>query len=423
MTKDDKYSEATNYSSSGIHQVSPSAALSTRSSYNSIETAGSSTIPCYSSNSSKSSNLKHTEPGKSQMTVCGDDHFDFSAHNESDLALAALDDEHLVYQCDRLSGNANCKPHLDSPLSFSPEQDLFTDDTGIIVAKTYAESHESSLNDSLSEVFFRTVEKGTGNLQKNKKLESNVQTVEEFTKPQRLECEGSVVETANFTLTSSRKTGCHDHQTSSSVNNGLGLKQRFKQRLKTNAGINTVHKKVEDNLRKEGIAQAQLEASQIRKGGTSVDIGPFYGLPAEVERLLQASRGISKLYDWQEECLQLEPLKAGRNLIYSLPTSGGKTLVAEILIMRELLCHQRDALFVLPFVSIVQEKVQSIAEFAVQLGFIVEEYAGSKGRFPPVRRREKKSLYIATIEKAHSLVNSLIETERIGALGLIVVDE
>uniref|UniRef100_F6PXA9 Helicase POLQ-like n=1 Tax=Ciona intestinalis TaxID=7719 RepID=F6PXA9_CIOIN len=153
------------------------------------------------------------------------------------------------------------------------------------------------------------------------------------------------------------------------------------------------------------------------------DIGPYYGLPSKVKTLLGTLRGIKSVYDWQHKCLTLDGVKEGRNLIYSLPTSGGKTLVAEILIFRELLCKKKDAVFVLPFVAIVQEKIQSLAQFAVELGFLVEEYAAGKGRFPPRKRRKRNVLYVCTIEKANTLVNSLVEASRLSELGLIVVDE
>ncbi|XP_062992405.1 helicase POLQ-like isoform X2 [Elgaria multicarinata webbii] len=174
---------------------------------------------------------------------------------------------------------------------------------------------------------------------------------------------------------------------------------------------------------KEAVVSEELGVAEKNSNPSFVDIGPFYGLPTKVKALLLQFRGIERLYDWQHACLTLESLQLKKNLIYSLPTSGGKTLVAEILILQELLCKQMDVLMILPYVAIVQEKVGGLSDFGMQLGFLVEEYAGSKGRIPPIKRRLKKSLYIATIEKGHSLINSLIETGQISNLGLVVVDE
>ncbi|NXS22394.1 HELQ Helicase, partial [Mystacornis crossleyi] len=201
------------------------------------------------------------------------------------------------------------------------------------------------------------------------------------------------------------------------------LKDHLKSAMAGNAKAQTLQVSKTKQL-KEAVLSEEIFVAKKTIESSSVDIGPFYGLPSKVKDLFRQLRGIETLYEWQHDCLMLESLQQRKNLIYSLPTSGGKTLVAEIIILQELLCRQKDVLMILPYIAIVQEKVWiHLSSFGIELGFLVEEYAGSKGRFPPIKRRVKKSLYIATIEKGHALVNSLIETERTDDLGLVVVDE
>ncbi|CAN0182422.1 unnamed protein product, partial [Hapterophycus canaliculatus] len=70
-------------------------------------------------------------------------------------------------------------------------------------------------------------------------------------------------------------------------------------------------------------------------------------------------RGIRSLFRWQAHCLLVDEGKplGGGNLVYSAPTSGGKTLVAELLLLRALLKHSGTmALVVVPYVALALEK-------------------------------------------------------------------
>jgi hypothetical protein len=86
---------------------------------------------------------------------------------------------------------------------------------------------------------------------------------------------------------------------------------------------------------------------------------PVYGLPRQL--VANFTRlGIKSIYPWQKHCL-LGPgiLKGEKNLVYSAPTGGGKSLVADVLMLKQVLADRdAKAMLVLPYVALVQEKVR-----------------------------------------------------------------
>lgn len=94
-----------------------------------------------------------------------------------------------------------------------------------------------------------------------------------------------------------------------------------------------------------------------------------------------------KLYPWQAAAV--DEGKRGANLVYCAPTSGGKSLVADVLMVRRLLARRPPpemlrrqrrrrrnltrprALVVLPYISIVAEKVAHLREVLQPMGLEV----------------------------------------------------
>ena len=84
-----------------------------------------------------------------------------------------------------------------------------------------------------------------------------------------------------------------------------------------------------------------------------------WGLPSAVVDCY-AKAGLTELFPWQVECLSLDGVLDGHNLVYSAPTSAGKTLVAELIALKRTVDTTRKALFVLPYVSVAREKLLSL---------------------------------------------------------------
>nr|XP_027791903.1 DNA polymerase theta isoform X3 [Marmota flaviventris] len=138
-----------------------------------------------------------------------------------------------------------------------------------------------------------------------------------------------------------------------------------------------------------------------------------WGLPKAVLEKYH-SFGVKKMFEWQAECLLLGQVLEGKNLVYSAPTSAGKTLVAELLILKRVLEMRKKALFILPFVSVAKEKKYYLQSLFQEVGIKVDGYMGSTS---PTGHFSSLDIAVCTIERANGLINRLIEENKMDLLG------
>jgi|TARA_B100001964_G_scaffold245797_1_gene336389 helicase len=142
-----------------------------------------------------------------------------------------------------------------------------------------------------------------------------------------------------------------------------------------------------------------------------------YGLPSNVIDVIHDS-GISNLYPPQKEAVLNGLLELKRSFIISVPTASGKTLIAEILMIKALIKMKGKCLYVVPLRALAREKFEDFKKYEA-IGFRVAISTGdldSKEGW-----LENFDLIVATSEKANSLLRH--KAGWLSEINVLAVDE
>lgn len=113
-----------------------------------------------------------------------------------------------------------------------------------------------------------------------------------------------------------------------------------------------------------------------------------YSLPPTLVENL-ASLGIQSIYPWQSSCLLGRGLLTGeKNLVYTAPTGGGKSLVADVLMLKRVVEDRtKKAILVLPYVALVQEKLKWLRKVVEGIKKISNPLSQTDSQLPSWRKK------------------------------------
>jgi helicase len=123
--------------------------------------------------------------------------------------------------------------------------------------------------------------------------------------------------------------------------------------------------------------------------------------------------GIVELYPPQAECIQTGMLE-GKNLLVSIPTASGKTLIAEMA-MHTHIAKKGKCLYIVPLKALASEKFDEFAGKGVRVGIATGDF---DRRDDSLARND---IIVATSEKVDSLLRN--RARWIHDISLLVVDE
>ncbi|MBT3357907.1 MAG: DEAD/DEAH box helicase [Euryarchaeota archaeon] len=143
------------------------------------------------------------------------------------------------------------------------------------------------------------------------------------------------------------------------------------------------------------------------------------GLSKKIVDLLRDEWGIENLFPPQAEALP--SALAGKNLMLTIPTASGKSLVAHLTIVHRLTTDLEGlrALYIVPLKALATEKVEELREIGnvvgLRVGLAIGDREGETGSI------EDCDILVCTSEKLDSLLRS--RSELLNKIGIVVSDE
>lgn len=142
-----------------------------------------------------------------------------------------------------------------------------------------------------------------------------------------------------------------------------------------------------------------------------------YGIPGEVIRVLRKN-GIRELYPPQELAVRMGLLDLKRSYVVSAPTAGGKTLIAELLMVRSLLERGGKCLYIVPLRALAWEKYEDFRKYeevGLKCALTTGDYDSKDSWL------SRYDIIVTTSEKADSLLRH--GSEALRDVNVLVADE
>jgi helicase len=142
-----------------------------------------------------------------------------------------------------------------------------------------------------------------------------------------------------------------------------------------------------------------------------------YGMPSEVVEILKNS-GLEELYPPQEEAVLQGLLELENSFVVSVPTASGKTLIAELLMVKAIFQGLGKCLYIVPLRALASEKLEEFKKYekvGIKTAISTGDYDTSDAWLA------KYDIIVTTSEKADSLLRH--RSEWLESIGVVVADE